>query len=186
MAVPTFDRFFEPILRFLAQHPDGAAARDVHEAAAAALGLTDADRAQLLPSGTQTVYKNRAGWAHDRLKRSGLSVSLRRGFWQLTPAGRAFAVADPPPLGEDLIERLATEHNDVRLRPAETSGQPAPQPLAAPTIASPDDRLEAALAELRQTVAAELVEALSQVSPQYFRNHCSRSIEYLAQPQPCD
>ena len=71
MPVPTYDQFIEPILRYLAQHQDGAPARDAHEAAAAALQLSDADRAEVLPSGTQRVYKNRAGWAHDRLK-SGL------------------------------------------------------------------------------------------------------------------
>jgi len=62
MPVPTYDRFIEPVLRFLADHPDGASARDVHDAAATALGLTESDRAELLPSGVQTVYKNRAGW----------------------------------------------------------------------------------------------------------------------------
>ena len=38
---------------------------DVNDAAATALGLSDSDRAELLPSGVQAVYKNRAGWAHD-------------------------------------------------------------------------------------------------------------------------
>ena len=75
MAVPTYDRFIEPLLRFLVQNPDGVAAKLAHEAAADALGLTDADRQQLLPSGAQPMYKNRAGWAHDRLKRAGLSLS---------------------------------------------------------------------------------------------------------------
>ena len=74
MAVPTYDRFIEPLLRYLAQHPDGALARDAHEAAAAVLALDDADRQELLPSGSQPIYKNRAGWAHDRLKRAGLLV----------------------------------------------------------------------------------------------------------------
>src|SRR3972149_9182772 len=110
MAVPTYDRFIEPILRYLAAHPDGASARDVHDAAALALGLTDGDRAELLPSGVQTVYKNRAGWAHDRLKRSGLSTSLKRGFWKLTDAGRDFAISNPAPLREEVVERLATEN----------------------------------------------------------------------------
>ncbi|HXH07442.1 MAG TPA: restriction endonuclease [Vicinamibacterales bacterium] len=169
MPVPTYDRFIEPILRYLADHPDGAPARDVYDAAAAALGLTDADRAELLPSGGQAVYKNRAGWAHDRLKRSGLSTSLRRGFWKLTDAGREFAAANPPPLREEVIEQLATEHNDVRLRPLPERPQPIPPALApSPVRASPDDRLEEALSELRQTVAAELLEMLSQVSPRRF------------------
>jgi restriction system protein len=37
-----------------------------------------------LPSGAQLIYKNRAGWAHDRLKRAGLSSSSRRGSWKIT------------------------------------------------------------------------------------------------------
>jgi len=37
-----------------------------------------------------------------------------------------------------------------------------------PATASPDDRLEQALGELRLSVAAELLKVLSQVSPQYF------------------
>ena len=87
MSVPTYDRFIEPILRYLAQHPNGAAAKDVHDAAARELQITDADRQELLPSGAQPIYKNRAGWAHDRLKRAGLSSSPRRGYWQLTQEG---------------------------------------------------------------------------------------------------
>jgi restriction system protein len=75
MPVPTYDQFIEPVLRYLADHPDGALARDVHEAAADALGLSESDRQEILPSGRQAVYKNRAGWAHDRLKRAGYSSS---------------------------------------------------------------------------------------------------------------
>jgi restriction system protein len=171
--VPTYDQFIEPILRHLATHPEGALARDVHDAAANALGLSDADRAELLPGGVQTVYKNRAGWAHDRLKRVGYSVSLRRGYWRLTPEGQAFAEANPPPLSPETIEDLATRNTDVRLRPSDSAEEVAPlatveSAAVRPATESPDDRLEQALAELRQAVAAELLEVLSQVSPQYF------------------
>jgi restriction system protein len=92
MAVPTYDKFIEPVLRYLSSHPNGAAAREVHDAAADTLGVSEADRQELLPSGVQPVYKNRAGWAHDRLKRAGLSESPRRGFWRLTKAGLDFAL----------------------------------------------------------------------------------------------
>lgn len=172
MPVPTYDRFIEPILHYLADHPDGAAAKDVHDAAAAALGLSDADRSELLPSGVQLVFKNRAGWAHDRLKRAGLSTSRRRGYWQLTEAGREFAREQPNSLPEHVVEALAIEHSEVRLRP--TTGEPA---VSAPSIqaaaadratVSPDDRLEQALSELRQGVVADLLDLLSQVSPEYF------------------
>lgn len=172
MAVPTYDQFIEPILRCLAANPDGMAARDVHDAAANALGVSEADRAELLPSGVQLVYKNRAGWAHDRLKRAGLSASRRRGYWQLTEAGVRFAQEQPSPLPVPVLEALLTEYNEVRLRPsvAVPNVEATATQVAVPERAtiSPDDRLEHALAELRAGVTAELLELLSQVSPAYF------------------
>jgi restriction system protein len=170
--VPTYDTFIEPILRYLAEHPDGAAARDAHEAAATALGLNHADKQELLPSGVQPIYKNRAGWAHDRLKRAGLSDSLRRGFWRLTAEGLAYAKEHPSPLSADDVDELATGHMDVRLRgtqaPASIPEGGSPGSVEASRTASPDDRLEQALAELRGTVAAEVLESVRKVSPTFF------------------
>jgi len=50
-----------------------------------------------------------------------------------------------------------------------SSGSPVDQPaVPAQATISPDDRLEQALGELREGVAADLLELLSQVSPAYF------------------
>lgn len=64
MPVPTYDQFIEPLLRFLAQNPNGVNAKEAHEAAARMLNLSDSERQELLPSGVQPVYKNKI-----RLKR---------------------------------------------------------------------------------------------------------------------
>jgi restriction system protein len=119
----------------------------VHDAAAATLGLSSADKQELLPSGTQPTYKNRAGWAHDRLKRAGLSESVRKGFWRLTDEGLGYAREHASPLSSHEVEFDASS---VTL------------------TASPDDRLEAALAELRVSVAAEIIESVRKVSPAFF------------------
>lgn len=71
-----------------------------------------------------------------------------------------------------MLESLLTEYNDVRLRPP-AEGRDVPAVANQPAMAeratiSPDDRLEQALAELRQGVATDLIELLSQVSPAYF------------------
>jgi hypothetical protein len=173
MSVPTYDQFIEPLLRYLVEQPDSAPAKLAHEAAASVLGLTDEDRQVLLPSGAQPMYKNRAGWAHDRLKRAGLSSSPRRGFWKVTPEGVSFAKEHPAPFSADLSEQLAMGYIGVRLRPpasaatAESNAvRPLPDPAAA--IASPDDRLGQALAELRQSAETELLELLASVSPSFF------------------
>lgn len=174
MTVPTYDKFIEPILRYLLGHKDGALARDAYEAAAQMLGLTDLEKQELLPSGMQPVYKNRVGWAHDRLKRAGLSSSPRRGYWQLTEKGIEFASRNSGPLPEGAIEQIAIGSIGVRLRerlsPADSGGDSAASASSggAAIKASPDDRLGEAIIELRESVEVELLEYLKRSSPSFF------------------
>lgn len=167
MPVPTYDKFIEPLLRHLARHPEGVRARDAHEAAADALGLDDAARQLTVPTG-QPVYNNRAGWAHDRLKRAGLSSTPKRGLWTITEEGLKFVAENPGPFSDEQVRELARGYIDVRLRPLPGdmgSGDPSDDN---DEIQSPDDRLQTALGEIRASVAAELLELLGQVTPRYF------------------
>ncbi|MBE0482032.1 MAG: restriction endonuclease [Bacterioplanes sp.] len=171
MTIPTYDQFIEPVLRFLATCPDGALAREVYEAAAEALQLTDEERAELLPSQSQQVYKNRIGWAHDRLKRAGLSSSARRGVWCLTDEGKSFAASNAGPLSQGQVAALATGYMDVRLREATSTTELANVATTTDSTAetaSPEERLGAAVKEMRESVAADLLETLSKVNPTYF------------------
>lgn len=171
MPLPTYDQFIEPLLRFLAASPEGAPTRQAHEAAANTLQLNEEQRQELLTSG-QATYKNRAGWAHDRLKRAGFSSSVRRGYWKLTEQGLAYAEQHPAPLPAAEVERLAIGFMDVKLKtsndatPLDIELEVAPSPASATT--SPDDRLEQALKELRDAVASDLLDSLKQVSPGRF------------------
>ncbi|MBX4650220.1 restriction endonuclease [Klebsiella michiganensis] len=171
MAVPTYDKFIEPVLRFLATKPEGVTARDVHEAVADAMGLDDRQRAEVIASG-QLVYKNRAGWAHDRLKRAGLSQSLSRGKWCLTAEGMKWVAAHPKPMTEQDVNHFAFDFNSVKLKqqPDAVDLDPQPQVLDHEELAksSPDDRLEQALKEIRSAVADDVLENLLQVSPSRF------------------
>ena len=173
MTVPTYDQFIEPILRYLAQHPEGVLAKDAHEAAAVALHLSDEDRAQLLASGTQRTYKNRAGWAHDRLKRAGLSATPKHAFWKPTEAGLAFVKEHQLPLSDEKVQKLAMGYLGVKLKPHVANGAtaattPLQSKMQSMSIASPDDQLGQAVTELRQAAIADLVEILANVSPGFF------------------
>jgi restriction system protein len=173
MAVPTYDLFIEPVLRYLAAHPEGVSAKDAHEAAADVLFVSDQDKQELLPSGAQPIYKNRAGWAHDRLKRAGLSSSPRRGTWKITQDGLDFIASHPEPFSSQTSTELAMGYIGVRLRPKQENGK-SPEsdlteiPVISSTVASPDDRLGEALREIRQTAESELLELLGNVSPSFF------------------
>jgi restriction system protein len=176
MPIPTFDAFIGPLLRVLSTHPEGLSARDAQEAVADLTGVSAAERLVLLPSGAQAVFRNRIGWAHDRLKRAGYSRSVRRGYWTLTPEGRAFAVRHAEGLPEVERQRLAFPPEESRLRGLVEPGQasltdedPAAPATAVPAeVASPDERLEQALAELNEGVARELLDLVRRVAPSFF------------------
>ncbi|EKF8203931.1 TPA: restriction endonuclease [Pseudomonas aeruginosa] len=173
MSVPTYDQFIEPVLRFLAARPNGATAAETQEGAALALDLNSAQREETIASG-QATYKNRAGWAHDRLKRAGYSSSAKRGYWKLTEAGFAFAQSHPAPLSAEQVEYLAVNFMSVKLKSApdaasldETDDTPTPANLA---TSSPQERLEQAIYELRASVAGDLLDNLLQASPTRFEH----------------
>lgn len=171
MSVPTYDQFIAPLLRYLAEHPDGVRTADAHEAVAAALHLSAEERAERVPSGVQPLYKNRNGWAHDRLKRAGYSTSPRQGFWRLTPEGQKFAAANPK-LSDEEVERLANVDRSQRLRPKKDSPEDTPStpelPAETTAKASPEERIEAALAELRDSVGRDLLESIGRAPPEFF------------------
>lgn len=169
--IPTYDKFIDPVLRFLERNPGGVAAALAYDAAANALGLTEEQKLRILDSGAQ-IYKNRAAWAHDRLKRAGLSSSPRRGVWQLTEAGRSYVGDHPLPLDDEEVGRIATGYLAVKLRSAvdaAVSDVAASSELALGSpVLSPDDRLDGALSELKSATAAELLDCLLRVSPGRF------------------
>ena len=48
MAIPTYDQFIEPLLRYLCDKPEGASTSEVYAALADAVGLTDDERDEWL------------------------------------------------------------------------------------------------------------------------------------------
>lgn len=143
-----------------------------HDARLVALA-TQAEQhfASRLPSGVQPVYKNRNGWAHDRLKRAGLSTSPRYGFWRLTPEGVAYA-AKHKTISAGELERLASVDRSSRLKPKADAAADPSSAAAAEALASekssPEERIEAALAELRDSVARDLLELIGRSPPEFF------------------
>ena len=87
MAVPTFFEFFEAFLNALS---DGEirSAKDVRECVAAEMHLSEADRSEMLPSGTQSKFDNRVAWARAYLDKAGLIDTPLRGKYRITKIGK--------------------------------------------------------------------------------------------------
>lgn len=115
MGFPTFRDMIEPLLRVLAESPDGLSSRRAQDLVADRLKLSSDDRDQRVPGGTQVLFRHRTNWAHDRLKRAHLSSTPRRGVWQLTPKGVALVRAHAAPLDGAELHELAKVGRSVRI-----------------------------------------------------------------------
>lgn len=80
MAIPDFQSLMLPLLSDLAGAPERTN-QETLDTLAASSNLTDDERSQLLPSGKQTVFRNRVAWAKSYLKRAGLIDSSQRGYF---------------------------------------------------------------------------------------------------------
>jgi restriction system protein len=95
VTIPDYQALMLPLLRILS---DGASwhISDYTAALARAFDLSDEEQRQLLPSGNQTVIKNRAGWARTYLLKAGLVESVARGSVRISDQGRQVLARNPP------------------------------------------------------------------------------------------
>ena len=87
MAVPKVDKILGPFVKLLASCREYTL-KDMTEDIGIHFELSEKDQAALIPSGGETVLRNRVGWARTYLKKAGLIESPRRGWICLTEKGK--------------------------------------------------------------------------------------------------
>ncbi len=86
MSVPDFQTIMLPLLQ---QFSDGKE-HSIHEVLdnlVQVFSLSEQEINELLPSGKQTTFYNRVGWARTYLAKSGLLEMPRRSFYKITDRG---------------------------------------------------------------------------------------------------
>ena len=86
MPIPQFQEFMTPALNAL---KDGVARThgEVESIICPIMGISPEEQKELLPSGTQTVVRNRLSWALYNMYRAGLLVRPKRGLYHITQEG---------------------------------------------------------------------------------------------------
>jgi restriction system protein len=87
MAIPDYQSFMKPILEMASDRSEHSI-QDTYKTLADRMGLTEQDKAELLPSGRQETYKNRIGWARTYLSKAGLLENTRRASNRQEKPGR--------------------------------------------------------------------------------------------------
>lgn len=177
MPIPDYQSVMLPLLQ-LAEDGLEHRTRDAVEELASTFRLSDAERAEMLPSGSQATFDNRVGWARSYLKQAGLIESSRRGFFRITQRGRAILNGHPTVVNLATLEQF----EEFRAFRAKRRGVPSDNPASvleaesgatgsAADISSdqtPEDMLAAAYQRLRADLEIELLEQVKSATAAFF------------------
>jgi restriction system protein len=163
MPIPDFQSLMLPIMK-IAGDGDEHTAREVRQRIGEQLGLTEEERKELLPSGTQPVFTNRLAWARSHLTMAGLLEKTGKGRFRITQRGKDALSSNPPKINLRFLQQFP-EYAEARSKSkTDTAAEPAAHPSAS-EAASPQERIELAFRELNNSLTTELRSKLASIDP---------------------
>lgn len=164
MAIPDYQSLMLPLLKIVSDEKEHSL-REATEALAKEFNLTEADLAEMLPSARKTRFYDRVGWAGTYLRKAGLLSSSRRGRFQITQRGLDVLKHPPPRIDVEFLEQF-TEFVEFRTRREKDDDE-------TPVVAeiepqTPEEAIEAAYQNLRQSLADEILQTVKGCSPSFF------------------
>lgn len=165
MPIPDFQSLMVPILRFYADGKDHAN-QETSDALAAELGLSEAERAQLLPSGRQTIFTNRVAWAKSHFKQAGLLESPVRGVYRITDRGRTVLAQNLERIDLKFLDQFPG-HKEFR-SPAKKVLAAQPSPDGESNAMTPEEHIALGYQQIRDDLAATLLQRVKECTPAFF------------------
>ncbi len=162
MPIPDFQTLMLPLLRHLA---DGAERNNQEslDALGNEFSLSDVERTQLLPSGQQTIFRNRVAWAKSYLKRAGLVGSPRRGIYQITDRGREILARSPQRIDLKFLAPLIG-HKETK-GPSNIEIEAGIAQLEKMT---PEEHIALGYQQIREELSAEVLRRVKECPPEFF------------------
>lgn len=163
MTVPEYQTFMLPLLKLAGDQQEHTLS-EAYDRLAKEFNISDAERSELLPSGKQSRFDNRIGWARTYLKKAGLIESAGRGIFRITSRGLDVLKSKPQSITKEYLTRFP-EFKEFQARQSvkEDNGNSDEDHNR-----TPDETLDAAYQVLRRTLAQDLLDRIKNNSPRFF------------------
>lgn len=163
MPIPDFQTIMLPMLRLAADHGEQTMFQ-ARDALARHFSLTPEELATKLPSGRQTTFGNRVAWAKVHLTMASLLESPKRGMLRITPLGET-VLRNPP----ERVTSKFLEQFPPYLQFRQGTNKPTRDGHALTNSAeTPEEMLDAAYQQLRNELAASLLQHIKDNSWEFF------------------
>ncbi len=166
MAIPDYQTIMLPLLKSAADKKQYLL-KDLVAILAQHFQLTEEELNELLPSGSALLFANRVGWARTYLKKAGLLDSPQRGYLIITDRGLKVLAKKPEKIDNTLLKQFPEflEFQNLKRDGTEsvTGGQGSSYDKE-----TPEETIEVAYQNIRQSLAQELLDTVQKMSPSFF------------------
>ena len=166
MPIPNYQQLMLPLLQIAAvgetRVPIAA------EKIADDLALSEEEREELLPSGTQRLLHNRIHWAKFYMSKAGLIESPRRGVFLASAEGRNLLESQPPEISVDLLKTYpAYAEFEAKIKQPDESDAEENEDFIADT-STPEEQIDTAHRVLNNTLRSDLLNRILDQTPAFF------------------
>jgi restriction system protein len=167
MAIPDYQTLMLPVLRLASAGEIGV--RACIEQLGREFMLTDEERAELLPSGKQTVFANRVHWAKTYMAKAGVVQLTKRGHFVATDRGLGLLKRNLSRIDNNVLAQF-DEFRAFRAVKLPGSVTKDGRESVAPALeaATPEESVEVAAKEIEDDLQTELLDRVVKASPAFF------------------
>lgn len=174
MSVPDYQHFMRPLLAY-AEDGQEKSIRAATLALADTLHLSDDDKAQMLPSGKQSLLLNRVHWARTYLAAAGALKPTKRGHFVITDRGKTLLIQHKEHIDNTVLGQFdefkafkQRSRLDTANGTSEIVQEIAQTKQQLESASTPDEQLIEADNLLNARLRTDLVERISSLSPTFF------------------
>ena len=166
MAIPDYQSLMLPVLQTLADGREVSIA-ETRRRVAAALVLSNEELAERLPSGVQSTFANRVGWAVTYMTFAGLIDKVRRGVNRLTVDGEQLLAKAPERIDNKLLEGYPAFLERRKLTERSPKGETEHESPGGPVL-TPEERMGRDHKLLEQELERDVLDRIRNASPAFF------------------
>jgi len=166
LSIPDYQTLMLPVLKNAAERV--VKMSDVADPIADDLGLTEAEREELLPSGRQRVFYNRLAWAKFYMVKAGLIDTPQRGRFTASAAGKSLLASNPSSIDTNLLKTYPEFSDFIANAVSTENNESEAGVVAVSSTATPEDQIDAAYGVLHASVKADLLQRILDNTPAFF------------------
>lgn len=170
MPIPDFQSIMLPLMKYYSDEIEHSTKETVANLAVY-YNLSEEELSQLLPSGTQSVFKNRVYWALAHLKMANLVENTQRAHYKITQNGLLLIRKNPATINLRLLKTIQEyiEHrNMIRKEKLDKSENETEVDSSDEDNLTPEESLDNSYQQIRKSLAQELLIKIKNLSPTFF------------------